>query len=293
MKISDIINEAPIADYKTIGDFDKNSSFRHKQDRNLITKPSLIKKTYDKFASTGHEFNLLFVNSPAGNRHTEVGKVTPKWVRENLGDEVANELADSMEKHPEAINVIFTNNKGDARIAMTPWIMAHRIGHAMARIGIEHNGMRTDDYSYSNPYFRQAHRHLLSQLAAIMEVAYGMSERTTDGIQNALKLNSRDRSAELLIKHISHTIGTFKSARGGKIRDWFELNNELLAQYLTTGNIKFNPLPPTMKAGKFTFTSPDEDDLRYANQQLSELADDMENFYSDAMGAVASSVFVM
>ena len=36
---------------------------------------------------------------------------------------------------PDVITVVFTNNTGDRRLPLTPWIMAHRIGHAVQATG--------------------------------------------------------------------------------------------------------------------------------------------------------------
>src|SRR5690606_27691325 len=38
-------------------------------------------------------------------------------------------------------------------------------------------------------------------------------------------------------------LGTFKSAREGNLREYFEFHYEMFAQYLLQGEIKFNPLP--------------------------------------------------
>ena len=40
-----------------------------------------------------------------------------------------------------------------------------------------------------------------------------------------------------------------KSAREGNLRNWGEFAHELLAQYLLTGKITFNPLPETLQVG--------------------------------------------
>ena len=108
MRITEIIKEAPIQDYDTIGDFSKNSSFRDR-DRHLITNPATIEYVKKKFASTDHPFNLFFVNSPKARKHTEVGKVTMEWVQKNLGEDVATRIAGATELD-NSVNIIFTNN---------------------------------------------------------------------------------------------------------------------------------------------------------------------------------------
>lgn len=202
------LKEAPIGDYQTIGNWDKNSSFRDSRDRMLIRNPSSIERVKKKFGNTPYVFNFYFVNSKQANRVTEEGVVSLKFVRENLGDEVANIVEKNLGN--DNINVIFTNNKGAERKNMTAWIMAHRIGHALAR------------------------------------------ERN--------------------------------------IRDWFEVLNELIAQYLTTGKIKFNKAPKKFSANRKNYFLNNEDE---ANELIDMLARDMEYLIDDILSSVQNSILVM
>ena len=133
-----ILQEAPIGDYKPIGNFDKSHSFRDKRDRTLITNPRSVECLKDKFNNTTHDFNMFFVNLPGAGRHAEVGilKGGIGEVERRLGKQVADEVSRS--NLEDAINVIFTNNNGAEKMVMTPWIIAHRIAHAFARV----NGRR-------------------------------------------------------------------------------------------------------------------------------------------------------
>lgn len=87
------LQEAPLHDYETIGDFSKNSSFRDPRDRTIIQHPKSIERTRKKFGNTSFDFDFYFVNSPKANKHTEVGAVPLEWVKANLGDEVYNTVA--------------------------------------------------------------------------------------------------------------------------------------------------------------------------------------------------------
>jgi len=101
--------ETPIGDYKTIGDFSRNSSFRKKRDRTMIQNPRAIEITKKKFDNNENVFNLYFVNSKEADKFTEVGVVTLDWLKQNLGDEVYNAVAPNIDN--DAINMVFTNNK--------------------------------------------------------------------------------------------------------------------------------------------------------------------------------------
>src|SRR5882757_6312340 len=116
------LKEAPIGDYQTHGNWDKNSSFRDPRDRMLIRNPSTIENVKKKFANSPYTWNLHFVNSPKANKHMEEGKVSLGWVNDNLGEDVAKAVEQSTKKDNDTINIIFTNNKGSERKNMTGWI---------------------------------------------------------------------------------------------------------------------------------------------------------------------------
>ncbi len=280
LRFSQYIAEAPIGDYQQFGDWSKAKSFRHKTDRTLVTNPRSIQRLKKKFENTPYNFNLFMVNSTEGRKYTEEGVVTPEFLRKALGDEVADAVANATDAD-DSINVVFTNNNGSERMPFTAWIIAHRIGHAFARKG----GMRDDRNVYM-----QASNHLIRATSEIME-CYGegnfpKSEREMtpySGRQTA-------RQHQLTMMHLFQNIATFRSARTGQIRDWFEVLNELIAQYLTTGKIKFNP-PPQKFGGKArTYFLKDAEN---AADMVDMLSRDMEYMIDDIMSSLVGSVLIM
>ena len=281
------LNETPIGDYQTIGDWSKNSSFRDKRDRMLIQNKRTIDMVKKKFGNTDYLFHFYFVNNAMANRVTEEGLVKPEWVKERLGDEVYNALMTNMEKEDDAINVIFTNNKGAERKNMTAWIMAHRIGHALAR---ERGSRRSFAYQQCSDY-------LIGQLAACMGF-YGKSD-FPDSEKNltARGWDSRDsqnsRKNQLILLSFIYEVGNFRSAREKEVRDWFEILNELIAQYLTTGKISFRKAPQRfeLRGPKgFSFATQEVDEV---DELLGMLGRDMEYYIDNMLGSVANSVLVM
>ncbi len=277
--------ETPIGDYQTIGDWSKNSSFRDKRDRMLIQHPRSIEMVRKKFGNTEHTFHFFFVNSKEGNKVTEEGIVKPEWVKEHLGEEVFNAVSKNM--GDDAINVVFTNNKGAERKNMSAWIMAHRIGHALAR----ENGSRR-----SHAY-RECSDHLISQFAACMQY-YGKdsfpdSERHLTNRGYDEHSAQKSRRDQLTLLSLFYEVGSFKSARDRNIRDWFEVLNELIAQYLTTGKIKFRPAPKSFgqKGPKgfmhYSQETQDVDDI------LDTLGRDMAYYIDNMLGGVSNGVLVM
>jgi hypothetical protein len=273
-----LINEMALHDYKTIGDFNKNSSFRDPRDRKILQHPVSIDRTRKKFGNTHWDFDFYFVNSAKANKHTEVGLVKPEWVKANLGDEVYNAIEPNLDQ--DHIQVIFTNNKGSERKNMTAWIMAHRIGHACART----NGMRDAHNQYAH-----ASNHLISTISNILS-DYGLQGFSTN--ERQILSNRRNQLAML---YFFYEISTFRSARERTVRDWFEILNELIAQYLTTGKIKFKPAPKSFGGGAgaskqgYALRGDYED----VNDMVQTLARDMEFLIDDIFSSLVNSVMVM
>ena len=286
------LSETPIGDYKTFGDWSKNSSFRDKRDRALIQHPTSIARMKKKFDNSNVNFNLFFVNSKEANRHTEVGVVDIEVVRRELGDEVADAVENAKDRD-DSINMIFTNNKGSERKPFTAWMAAHRMGHAFAR----KQGMTSQYSSYKN-----ASNHLISNISSIMQ-DYGIQDfpdnedkilRGTSGYSYNRNDVNKVRHNQRAMIHFFHKVATFKSARDENLRDWFEVLNELIAQYLTTGRIKFNPAPQTF--GKRGFGKGQIYHLRdkeSADSQIDTLSRDMELMIDDILSSLLGSILIM
>lgn len=283
------LSETPIGDYKTFGDFSKRQSFHNKRDRMLIQHPTSIARMKKKFDNSHVDFNLFFVNTKEAKNHTELGQVTLDYVRKNLGDEVADAVDNATDKE-DSINVIFTNNSGDERKPFTAWMAAHRLGHAFDR----KNGS-SEKYSQ----YKSASNHLISNISSIMQ-DYGVKDfPNNDDKMSYTQSYDRNNSDKLrhnqrAMIHFFHKVATFKSARDENLRDWFEVLNELIAQYLTTGRIKFNPAPQTF--GKQGFGKGQIYHLRdkeSADQQIDTLSRDMELMIDDILSSLMGSILIM
>ena len=277
-----------IGTYQTIGDFDKPTiGFKKAADRRIITNPKLIQKTKDKFARTDHPFNFYFVNLPGVGKHSELGMVGRDWLDEKIPKVSKQIPTDNMH-----VNVIFVGNTAAEWKPMTPWIMAHRIGHVFQRAA-------NVDKLYS---WKEAERTLMRVTNYIFENGYGKK-----GLSPQRRLAGYDqqeyekvRFDQRTFKFYWQNVATFRSAREGKIRDWFEVLHELFAQYLTTGKIIFNPLPKSLsKAGAFK-TQPiyvrfqgNEQDYEYLNGMLGDLAEELQEHFENAINEATGHFFVM
>ena len=88
----------------------------------------------------------------------------------------------------------------------------------------------------------------------VMQDVYGIKSFSAKG-----KFGPESRRDQLLMKHLGHALGTFKSARDKKLRDFFEVYNELFAQYVITGEVTLNDLPSSFKAGRDTIPVRDKE----------------------------------
>jgi len=274
--------EAPIRDYQTIGNWDKNSSFRSERDRTIIQNEKSVQLIKKKFDNTDYVIDLYFVNSPKANKHTEVGKVDIDWVKENLGEEVSNAVSSSDD---DSVKIIFTNNKGAERRPMTAWIMAHRIAHGLARYIPSVGALKRQFYSYG-----EASSSLTSALSDIMEYY-----NTKDFPKSDTAMTVGARKNQLIMLHFFYEVATFRSARERNIRDWFEILNELFAQHITTGNIKFNPAPKSFGTkgwGRSTYHIKEED-REEVDYLLNSLSNTLKYYFDDLLSEATGTIIVM
>lgn len=282
--------ETPITNYDTVGDFSRGSSFTHKGDRAIVTNPRSIEIVKKKFDNTNYEFNFVFVNTKEARNHTEVGVVTDgiHWVEENLGQDVAKKIR-SYGDLGDTITVIFTNNKGDQRIPLTGWMMAHRIAHAAARI----NGVAAGNRGQ----YKEASNTLIRAFSEIMEI-YGASNVPDSDSKMTYSFDFERgnlRTKQLMMKSWFQHVATFRSARKSIIRDWFEVLNELVAQYLTTGKIKFNKPPRSFKynGGKNWASIRGNEEYTEACEMVDGLSRTMEYMIDDIFGTLHGKILVM
>jgi len=222
-----ILNETPIEDITRIGDFSKRQSIIDPVDRKLLSSPKAEVKFRKIWQNTPGKYNLVFVNDPRvkGEDFREVGMVSEDYVRN-----VMKISRDELPIDPTACTVIFTNNKGDERVMSSGWILAHRLGHAIQR--------------KNNKVWANYSDHLTNLFKNMLSDVYGIQ------VSSGAKTTQPE---EAMMKLVAQQLGTMKSARDSNLRNWNEFAYEVFAQYLLTGNVRFNPLPDELvtKLGAF------------------------------------------
>jgi hypothetical protein len=265
MKIIDLlkhtrVDEAPLGDYQTIGDWgdqEKARSFAQQSDRRIIQHPATLRRAHKLFGRTEHVLNLYFVNQPGLRKFSETGFMEPADIAQampNAWPEIEARGKDGVD-HENGINVIFVSNTGANRMNMTPWIMTHRIGHALQ--ASERGGNRRRNSGPWSEYEVDA----ADFFSVILEEVYDWH------------INNRDfwfGGNDKLLAKFFEGIGGMRSARKGQLGGRpYEFLYEMFAQFVTTGQLKFRDCPKSfgMRNGR-SYRIQDEDTAEMWNRDL-------------------------
>lgn len=243
MKLLDLyrkLDEAPLGDYELVGnwgDREKSHGFRHAADRKMLQNPTAVKLTRKKFGNTEHVLNFYFVNLPGASKHAETGFMEPDAIAQAMPKawpQIAQRAQEA--DHENAINVLFVGNTGFQRMNMTPWIMAHRIGHALQS---SERGQLGYGGGYTGPWseYEQDAADFFSQiLSGVYDANIHPSGFWMGGMGGA-------KQDKILAKFFEE-IGGMRSARKGQLGGRpYEFLYEMFAQHVITGSLKFRPLP--------------------------------------------------
>ena len=276
---SDDIDEMALSTYQPMGDFAKSGPF-NPVDRRLVPHPTNKLKTQKFFEKTPYDFRLFFSNISGTGKYAEYGPMTTDQIRSIFGKQ-SDQIIDGSD---DAITVVFVGNKGDARVMLTPWIMAHRFGHAIQAGTRNNRGWST---------WSEAEKHFFSAVNNMLAEYYS---RLSAGFNTNFSLELTPEYNALF-----NAIGTQRSSRTGQIRRPYEFLYELFAQYLGTGTVTLNPLPTNLGYGRKVFGNPtqylnikpeyrDENERKEASERL---ANDMNYMFDDVLNSSVGKIFVM
>lgn len=264
------VSEAPLTDYEPLGDFDKTGGFRHATDRALVTHPVTVGKLQHFFGRTPHEIRIFPVQVKGGAKWLEAGQVSPLELVKVVGTENAQRILNGHNEN--TVTIVFTNNIGTERVPLTSWMMAHRIGHAIRGVS-----------SWNN-----AAKHFFGTINEILRDYYKLPVQG-----NVL---NRDNAP---YKALFDQIGKMRSARQKAISRPFEFFYELLAQYLNSGSVSFNPAPRQLfhrqqAWGQNRYISRiGSVEQREVQMKLETLARDMDIYFNDVMNEAEGKIYVM
>lgn len=272
-----IFSEMPIKGFNLIGQWGPEAKRRYgynNQDTGILENPKAVNKIHKHWSNTKYDFDFYFLRSYKGSKYREEGQVTQDWVKENLGIEI-----NPKEDH---ITVIFTNNMGAEKIAMTAWTLAHRLGHAIRKEKI-----------FEEYFVKQLNK----DFNEILKYVYGLDPLDKNNYPFAPYYYENKYKKSLFL-----AVGKMKSARENNLRNSNEFIFELVAQYIITGKIKFNDLPRSLILDrKVAWGRPnyklknivDEDVYQEYNAQLHNNAQVYEHYLDNVFGALVNKIFVM
>lgn len=289
MKLIDLlqrtrVDEAPLGDYQMIGDWgekEKPRSFAQKTDRQIIQHPATVRRAEKMFGRTEHVLNLYFVNLPGLRKYSESGVMEPEEIAQAMPKawpEIEARGQDGVD-HKDGINIIFVSNTGFQRMDMTPWIMAHRIGHALSA------SQRLNQQGSWKEYEEDAAMFF----ADILQGVY-------DWNIPARNIWYGDREEDKLLAKFFEGIGGMRSARKGNLGGRpYEFLYEMFAQYITQGALRFRPCPQGfgMRNGPW-FRIQDQDTADMWNRSLNdEVGDHLGTRIDNTLHSMEGKFLVM
>ena len=279
-----LLQEMPINKFQLMGQWEPEAKRAYgysRQDIGILTNPSAVEKIHRHWSNSKNDFEFYFLRSSMARKQVEVGEVKPDWVKENLGIDI--------EPKESAITVIFTQNTGAEKIPMTAWTIAHRLGHAIRRDKI------------FEQYFA---KEIMKDFRELLKEVYGIDKKYSyapgggygGGYGNS-QIDEKD------LRALAHAVGTMRSARQNNLRNFFEFVYELVAQWIITGNVKFNPLPMSLILKKrMAWGRPSNDTKRSKlddiahedwNETLRGYADKYEHYLDSVLSGLEGRIFVM
>jgi hypothetical protein len=250
MRWKDIM-EAPIADLGTFGDLDTEGSFRT-SDLNALRNPKWAKKVRSMFERVPFDINVYFYNVPKGKMaplrplfsprlgapsveieqidvrdveafSAQAGSVDPQKIKPIIGE--------LPKDYRSAINCVLMNNEGGGRIALTPWMVGHRIIHALL-FDTQRNGSQSKEH---NQLF-STYSRLIKDAESWFKITQGMHQDFW-GEYEKPRYFQRDNDR---VTAVAKVLGTTRAAREGIHINEGEWLVDIMTQWLVRGAVRFN-----------------------------------------------------
>ena len=246
MRYKEFFKEAPISDFRPMGDYDDeiDQDYYDDSDAEYYTGPAWTtgekkkihsKKWQNKVAKSWSKTKNNYILIPVAGEDAynyeiiERGVVDVSEVQEDFpqGYQFLQELniidqqGKRTEQHQDKTVVFFLGNAAADWVATSGWMLLHRLGH----------GSRTTR-GKENPAYTQ----ILTQIIQGLQSIYG-----NFGVDIRLDANynsNRYKNSSAWADYGLQKIMTTGSARRNKVRDRFEGLYEMWAQYLNSGSVK-------------------------------------------------------
>src|SRR5882757_8492141 len=134
-------------------------------DTKLLNNPKAKKKLNDAFLKVPYDFNIYFYDS------IKVFGGMYEINDQRLYDRALYNFKQS-DFDNNAINVVFVGNDASDKHPITPWVIAHRIGHIIFDYGDNTNSYKT--FGAGVPLQKQILKNVWSKFVVILNQGYGI-----------------------------------------------------------------------------------------------------------------------
>lgn len=190
-------------------------------DQILLTKPKNIQKLIKVLAPIKQDLNLYFLDFKGSTRFHESGELKasmvkyyaanaeekPKGAEANLikalqDKNILDNDFEFTEKAKNSITILYSTNRGDKAVGLTPWIILHRLGHA---INVFRGGKR---------YFEEMfYDELCYEIYNFLSNNYGFDDERFGKYLNNLRRKGYSDEKEQIMYDFLSQFGNFNSAR--------------------------------------------------------------------------------
>lgn len=209
--------------------YDREMRHFSTKEKRAIRDPGYVKRVTATFQRCPVPFSLYFWQSRNPNYDLTAfkGLVNDDWLIKYFGETTTKAI--HQQTSHNAITVVLTNNLSDEnKVSLTsPWIVAHRIAHAM--VGDSH----TDEAIR----IQQLMKNFLKQV-----LISGYDLEWPDEESHHGYIFAKDYH-EIYGQIMGTLLGTMKSARTNRITSVYEWWYETVTQYIVKGQVTLNPLP--------------------------------------------------
>lgn len=246
MRLTDLY-EAPITDFQYVDlDDGKGVTFTRPEQKSL-TSPRGQQRYFNAFQKTPFNIKVTIVNNTIADAESEVDNanvediVKHPVVRAGIHDNFIfkdNAKEIGIDGEAGVIKIVLLSNLSpiEDRMPMTPWILAHKIGHSF------------QDQTYASGWKDGALTDLivtlnqvLQQIGKEVEHDHGITGLPADRYSTQYVGNEFDYP-----KFVTRAL-TMRSARRSRPYNMFEVVPEVIAQYLITGRVTLDSNYPSIK----------------------------------------------
>lgn len=299
MRAKDFLTEAPVTDYEVLGKLDKPGPLNKER---FLKRADAELKVKEFFSKTSQDIRMFFANRRGLSKYSETGSVDDKFIYEIFSKEDANKILSDREN---TITIVYVGNQADDKIALTPWIMAHRLGHAI-QASVRSSGRNLSSVARA---WNEVSMHFFHNALDIISDYYeevNLKKSRYDDIDDFdgryYKNKKRPKTRvdydsidwyQNELNALFNAVGTQGSSRRGQISRPFEFIYEAFAQYLGTGQVTFNPLPKELNLNKKKMVLKSDITDRERTNITGMMSRDLEILFNDVLANSEGHVFIM